>query len=96
MEQTIKYESVIILVPDITEEQKQEVIKNCKTLMDNEDTQIKEIGTRQLAYEIKGNKKGMYVQFNYKQAKSNINRIEDYFRKDDKILKFITVEDEEV
>ena len=96
MEQAIKFESVIILIPDITKEQKQEVITNCKNLMDNENTQVKEIGTRQLAYEISGNKKGLYIQFNYKQAKSNIDKIENYFRKDDKILKFITIEDEEV
>ena len=95
MEQAIKFESIIILIPNITEEQKQEVIATCKNLMDNENTQIQDLGIRKLAYKVQGNKEGRYMQFNYKQDPNNIGEIEKYFRKEEKIIKFLTTREEE-
>lgn len=95
MEEMFDFESVIILKPDISEAEKREIIFRCKTLMSGNDTKIEDLRIKKLAYEIKGNKEGYYLVFTFKQAKNSISKIDDYFRKNEHILKFITVRKED-
>lgn len=49
-------------------------------------------GVKTLAYEIKGNKKGYYVLLNFTATEKQVAKLEKYYKLNDDILKFITVE----
>ena len=58
-----KYESIMILVPDIEEKRKEEILDKIRNVIMNYSTKDKEIvveemGKKRLAYEIKNNKEG--------------------------------------
>lgn len=94
-----KFESVIILRPNLMEKEIKEVIEKVdKTI--NKVAEIinkEELGIKKLAYEVKKFKEGYYVihQFVVKKdidnCDENIHSIERYFRTQDEIIKFILV-----
>ena len=86
-----KFESVIILKTSVTEEEKQEIISNCKKIINDEKMQVEDFGIKKLAYQIRGNNQGRYISLNYEQEEKSIVDLERYFRIDDKIIKFITI-----
>ena len=91
-----KYESVIIIRSQIGDKEK--VIEDYKNLIksfSNEEVKIDVIGERKLAYDVKKEKTGYYVVFNYISEPENIYELERKFRIDDNILKFITVKTDE-
>ena len=86
------YESVIIMKSQI--EDKEKIVEDYKNLIksfSNEEIGIDVVGERKLAYDIKKEKTGYYVVFNYFSEPENIYELERKFRIDDNILKFITV-----
>lgn len=88
-----KYESVIIVAPTINEKQQKEIEnKYSKLIKENgklEDFQ--NLGKKKLAYEIKKNKEGLYMQINFESEASFITELERQYRIDDNIMKFIVV-----
>ena len=87
------YESVLIFKGIFTEDEyKQalnEIIEKIKTIIDI--TKIDEIGLKNLAYEVKKNKKGYYVVIYYKATSQAVLEIERIFIITEDIIKFITV-----
>ena len=55
---------------------------------------IKEIGKRKLAYEVKGNNEGYFVVLEYKANNESKKEIQHYYRKNENILRFIIVDKE--
>lgn len=53
--------------------------------------EIKGMGLKKLAYEIKGNKEGWYTIFTYSTEPERIVELERLFRIDDDIIKFLTM-----
>ncbi len=88
-----KYESTVILKPDITETKKDEIIEKLKIL--TKDVEIDELGKRTLAYEVKGYKEGIYIVFNFKSTNKINRELEDFFRDNVNILKYIILKGEE-
>ena len=92
-----RYESVIILDPNATEDEIKELVEYIKKLItDNEGTIIKveELGKKRLAYEVKKNKEGYYIVFEFKVKPEVITELERIYRIKDIVIKFITVEEE--
>ena len=93
MENKNLYESVIILKGTFTEDEYRqalnEIIEKIKTIIDI--TKIDEIGLKNLAYEVKKNKKGYYVVIYYKATNQAVLEIERIFRITEDILRFMTV-----
>lgn len=93
MENKNLYESVIIIKGIFTEDEYRqalnEIIEKIKTIIDI--TKIDEIGLKNLAYEVKKNKKGYYVVIYYKATSQAVLEIERIFRITEYIIKFITV-----
>ena len=56
---------------------------------------IEHIGMKKLAYEIKGNKEGYYVIFNFEAKPELIAELERNYRIEDTVMKFITVRKED-
>lgn len=94
-----KFESVIILKPNLTKNEIKEVIEKVEKTIKNvaKITNKEELGIKKLAYEIKKCKEGYYVvhEFEIKQKIENcaesVADIEKYFRTQEEIIKFIIV-----
>ena len=92
-----KYENVIIINPNINKEETSKTISNIKNKISEyaEITKEKDIGIRNLAYEIKKNKTGHYLSYEFEvdeeKNQDAIQEIERFYRITDEIIKFTTV-----
>ena len=92
-----KYESVIIINPNVDEEGIKALISRFSDLIntDGKVEKVDELGKRKLAYDVKKCKEGFYAVF-YFEANSNlISELERNYRITDEVLKFIVVKVEE-
>jgi len=89
-----RYETFVIIDPDITQEQREPVLERVRELMTQQDglMVVEDVwGERKMAYEIKKKARGYYVRFEYCGLAPLVNEIERYFRIDDRALKYMTV-----
>ena len=88
-----KYESVIIINPNVEEETMKSLIDRFSTLINNDGKleKVDELGKKKLAYEIDKNKEGFYVVFEFDANPSLIAELERNYRIADEVIKFITV-----
>ena len=92
-----KYESIIIINPNIDEAGLKEIEEKFTGLI-NENGKVESVenmGKKKLAYEIKKNKEGTYLLFNFEAKPDSIAELERVYRITDEILKFITVRKED-
>ncbi len=92
-----KYESIIIISQDVEEEGIKALISRFTDLINTEGkvSDVVEMGKRKLAYDIKKNKEGFYVLFNFEAKPELIAELERNYRITDEIIKFITVRKDE-
>lgn len=89
-----KYESVLILKPQLSEEKLNGIIKDYKEMFEkisNKPVTVENMGKKNLAYEINGNKQGNYAIFYYNTSENNISDIQQHLRNDENVMKHITV-----
>ena len=88
-----KYESVVIINPNVEENALKQLIERFQTLIntDGKVEQVNELGKKKLAYEIKKNKEGYYVVYDFEANPSLIAELERNYRITDEIIKFIVV-----
>ena len=88
-----KYESVVIINPNVEETALKELIERFSTLIntDGKVEQVNELGKKKLAYEIKKNKEGYYVVYDFEAKPSLIAELERNYRITDEVIKFIVV-----
>ena len=89
-----RYETFVIIDPDISQEQREPVLERVRELMNQQDgfMVFEDVwGERKLAYEIKKKARGFYVRFDYCGLTPLVNEIERFFRIDDRALKYMTV-----
>jgi len=91
-----KYETVLIMKENITEEIKNKVINKITDYLNTngEVTKIEDMGLRKLAYEIRQNKKGYYYVIEFDAKPESILELERMYRMNEDILKFIVVRKE--
>lgn len=95
-----KYESVIIVKPNLSEKELSELVLKVEGKIREfaEITEKQDLGKRRLAYEIKNNKEGYYFvyQFEIDVHLSNkaIKEIERFYRITDEIMKYIVIKEE--
>ena len=92
-----KYESIIIINPNCTE-QAIKALESKFTGLINENGKIEsveKIGKKRLAYEIKKNREGYYILFNFEAKPDSIAELERNYRITDEVLKFIVVRKED-
>ena len=88
-----RYETVFILTPVLSEDQAKEAVKEYqKFLKKNEAKTMHEEhwGLRKLAYQIKKKSTGFYHLFEYEAPGEVINKLETDFRRDERVLRFLT------
>lgn len=88
-----KYESVIIIKPNLDEEEIDNITQKVKDIIEENGTvtKIENMGMRKLAYEIKKNKEGYYVVIYFTAKPSIIAELERHYRINENIIKFLTV-----
>ncbi|HEB69284.1 MAG TPA: 30S ribosomal protein S6 [Desulfobulbus sp.] len=88
------YETTFILRPNLGEDQFTEIIeRTCAIITDDGGTVIDtdRWGIKRLAYEIKKEVQGYYVNLNFAAPGKTINEIERIFRIDDRLLRYLTI-----
>ena len=91
-----KYESVIIVNPNLEEESVKDLIKKFSDLINTDGTvaSVEEMGKRKLAYEIKKQKEGFYIVFKFEAKPELISELERNYRITDEVMKFIVIKEE--
>ncbi len=87
------YETVFILTPVLSEVQMKDAVEKFKkVLLDQKCDLINEEiwGLRSLAYPIMGKSTGFYAMFEYAGAPSVIHILETEFRRDERVMRFLT------
>lgn len=92
-----KYESVIIINPNLETESIKALIEKFSNLINNNGkvSSVEEVGKKRLAYEIKNNKEGYYIVFKFESKPEAIAELERIYRITDEVIKFIVVKEEE-
>ncbi len=92
-----KYESVIIINPNLEGESIKALIEKFSNLINNNGKvdSVEEIGKKKLAYEIKKYKEGYYIVFKFESKPEAIAELERIYRITDEVMKFIVVKGEE-
>jgi len=92
-----KYESVIIINPNLEAESIKALIEKISNLINNNGKvdSVEEVGKKKLAYEIKKNKEGYYVIFKFEANPESIAELERVYRITDEVIKFIVIKEEE-
>ncbi len=86
------YENMIILNAAISDEEADAAVTRIKDLITGQGGEVLKVdvwGRRKLAYEIKKQKKGLYVLFFYKAPASTIKKLDEFFKVFDTVLKYI-------
>lgn len=92
-----KYESVIIINPNVDEEGIKNLVQKFTDLI-NTDGKVEkadELGRKKLAYEVQKNTEGFYVVFYFEANPNLISELERIYRITDEVIKFMTVKVEE-
>jgi len=87
------YETVFILTPVLSDVQVKETVEKFKAVLTNNGAEIineESWGLKKLAYEIDHKTTGFYFLLEYKGAPTIVNVLETEFRRDEKIIRFLT------
>ncbi|MBA3017288.1 MAG: 30S ribosomal protein S6 [Proteobacteria bacterium] len=89
-----RYETFIIIDPDLSDEERSPIFEKVKDLIQQEEcllVMLNEWGARRLAYEIKKKSRGYYVRLDYCGTGKLVDEMERFFRIDDRVMKYMTV-----
>jgi small subunit ribosomal protein S6 len=94
---TTVYETMYILRPDLGDEQVEQAIAKYENLLREQgaqDIQIQNRGKRRLAYEIKRQRDGIYIQVNYTGPATMIAVFERAMRLSEEVIRYMTIKQE--
>ncbi len=89
-----QYETVFIMTPVLSEEQMRETVKKFYDFLVEKGAEIvhqENWGLRKLAYPIQKKSSGFYHLFEFRAEGSLINELEIAYRRDERIMRFLTV-----
>jgi small subunit ribosomal protein S6 len=89
-----QYETVFILTPVLSEQQMKEAVKKYEDFLTKNGAEIvhrENWGLRKLAYPIQKKSTGFYQLFEYKADGSLIEPLEVQFKRDERVMRFLTV-----
>ncbi|MGM0530537.1 MAG: 30S ribosomal protein S6 [Bacteroidota bacterium] len=88
------YETVFIATPVLSEDQMKEAVEKFRNILRKNDAEIvheEDWGLRKLAYPIEKKSTGFYHLIEYKAEGEAIGNLELEFKRDERILRFLTV-----
>lgn len=93
------YEAIFILDPETTEDEQSGLIDKFKSLIDTNGGKVVHHttwGRRKLAYEVKKHQYGLYHLFYLEKTPEALQALENIFRIDDKVIKWMSVSVEDL
>ena len=92
-----KYESIIIVNPNVDEEGIKALEKKFTDIINNDGKleKIDNLGKRKLAYEVKKNNEGIYLVLTFEANADLIEELQRNYRITDEVIKFIVIRIEE-
>lgn len=90
-----RYETIVIIDPDLSEDDRTSFLTRVKEIIPQQGgVLIQEDlwGVKKLAYEIKKKPRGYYARMDYCGMGKAVDEIERFFRIDDRVMKFLTVQ----
>jgi small subunit ribosomal protein S6 len=88
------YETVFITTPVLSESQMKEAVEKFKKILTDNEAEIvheENWGLRKLAYPIQKKSTGFYYLIEFKCEGSLIGKLETEYRRDERIIRFLTV-----
>lgn len=88
------YESIFIINPNITDDETNAVIKKMQDVVAKQGAEMlkfEDWGKKKLAYEVKKQKRGHYVFFQFKSTPAAIAELERTYKLTDAVIKFLSV-----
>jgi small subunit ribosomal protein S6 len=88
------YESIFIINPNITDDETNAIIKKMQdvvTKQGGEMIKFEDWGKKKLSYEVKKQKRGHYVFFQFKGGPAVISELERTYKLTDSVIKFLSV-----
>ena len=89
-----QYETVFILTPVLSDVQAKETVAKFKKLLTDKGAEIlneEAWGLKKMAYAIQKKSTGFYCLLEFKAEPSVINRLETGYRRDEKVIRYLTV-----
>ena len=89
-----QYETVFILTPVLSDEQMKETVAKFKKILTDNGAEIvneEAWGLKKLAYHIQKKTSGFYYLVEFKAEPALIDKLEVAFRRDEKVIRFMTV-----
>lgn len=88
-----KYESVVIVKPNLEEQSIKALIEKFSNIINNDGKveSVEELGNKKLAYQINKQKEGYYMIINFEANPNLISELERNYRITDEVMKFIVV-----
>jgi small subunit ribosomal protein S6 len=89
-----QYETVFIMTPVLSEDQMKEAVGKFKAILTENGAKLvheENWGLRKLAYSIQKKTTGFYYLLNFESSGDLINKLEVAFKRDERILRFLTV-----
>jgi len=92
-----KYEALLILVPNLEEEARNQLLDRFKGIVEKDGTitNIDEWGTRKLAYEINNYKEGYYVVMNFETTQDVVKELDRVSRISDSVMRHMIIREDE-
>lgn len=88
------YENMVILNTALSDEDAEVAVGKIKELIANQGGEVLKVdvwGRRKLAYEIKKQKKGLYILLFFKTPTTTIKKLEEFYKVYDAVLKYLIV-----
>lgn len=89
-----RYETIYIVVPDLTDDDYKSIQTWAKNIIQNQGglvAQVEDWGKKKLAYPIRKKVKGAYTLLNYFGNQQAVSELERHFRIKEDILRFLTI-----
>eukprot|EP00746_Dinoflagellata_sp_MGD_P005342 gnl/MRDRNA2_/MRDRNA2_110351_c0_seq1.p1 gnl/MRDRNA2_/MRDRNA2_110351_c0~~gnl/MRDRNA2_/MRDRNA2_110351_c0_seq1.p1 ORF type:complete len:120 (-),score=19.99 gnl/MRDRNA2_/MRDRNA2_110351_c0_seq1:629-988(-) len=89
-----RYETVFIMTPVLSDDQVKETVKKFKSILKDGKSKVvheDSWGLKKLAYPIQKKSTGFYHLLEFEAEGDLINKIETEFRRDERIMRFLTV-----
>ena len=88
------FESIIILQPNLTDEEKNKEENDYKEYfkkISDQEVEVDDRGKRKLAYQIKDNTEGYFISYYFDAKEHDISDLDKQYRLDDNVIKFMTI-----
>ena len=92
-----QYENVFILTPVLSDDQMKETVEKFKKILTDNGAEIvneETWGLKKMAYAIQKKSTGFYCLLEFKGEPTIVDKLETGFRRDEKVIRYITVKED--